>query len=71
MVHVHNDKAIVNPINGKNLDTAAKLVAGVKGTLDPVEAQRIRSLLPNISIAVRLLTYLQTEDRHTHSPDDV
>lgn len=58
MVHVHNDKAMGNSINGKNLDTAANLVAGMKGTLDPAEAQRIRCVHPDISIAVRLLTYL-------------
>lgn len=59
-VHVHSDKPTANSINGRNLDTAAKLVAGVDGALDPVEAQRIRCVHLNFSTAVPFLTNLHT-----------
>lgn len=38
------------------VDTAAKLAAGVHDPLDPAEAQRIRCVHLNVCITVRVLT---------------
>ncbi|KZP15481.1 MFS general substrate transporter [Athelia psychrophila] len=65
-VPVHTDKAIVNSINDRNLDTAAKLVAGVKGALDPVEAQRIRRKIDiHILPMMCILYWMQYMDKTT------
>lgn len=55
-VDVHDEKAGLISVN--EVDTGAKLAAGVHGPLDPVEAQRIRCAFQSLHCSPVLIVFV-------------